>query len=63
MLRYNDSRTKAWVTKLDPADPSKLVDSGEIDFPYGTQFSKFYLLLAATLDEDDRVTLAGDVAA
>jgi len=44
VLRYNDSRTKAWVTKLDPADPSKLVDSGEIDFPYGTQFSKFYLL-------------------
>jgi len=44
VLRYNDSRTKAWVTKLDPADPSKLVDAGEIDFPYGTQFSKFYLL-------------------
>lgn len=44
LLRYNDSRKEAWLTKLDPANPDELVDVGPVDFPRGVAFSKFFIL-------------------
>lgn len=33
VLRWNESRSQGWVTKVDPANPSIMVDSGPITSP------------------------------
>lgn len=57
VMRWNDSRTQAWVTKLDPANPSVLVDAGPVNFPYGVAFSKFFLQWDAS---SERYLLVGN---